>query len=871
MRSDEPRRDATEPTVSGGAQVTPHGGGLDTERGFRRCFELARIGMVVTSPELRIQDANDTLCEILGYERGELVHTAWTDLTHPDDVAVDAARVARVLTGDVDGYSSETRLRGKDGRVIHARLSVKGIRTADGRVELAAVVQDITDEKRAVASLAERAQQQTALYGFVARLHRADSLTDVYDAALDAILEALGCDRASLLLCDPVGVMRFVGWRGLSEAYRAAIEGHCPWALSDPNPQPVCVSDVVAADLDPALSAVVQAEGIGALAFIPLVADRTLIGKFMTYYDAPHLFGAAEIDLGLSIARQLALSIDRRRADEALREAYVQARKRQREAESLAGVARTLNTLDLDAMLQIVAESACALLEAEAATVFRLEPESGSLILVAGGGPRGTTTNRNVTVPPGGGLVGLAVASREAVVSSDILSDERVVYEPAMRARIEATRHRVGLAVPLMVQGRTIGALFVGRLPGSTFEEDEVRLAAAFANQAAAAMANAELYHQAQRANQAKDDFLAMLGHELRNPLGAITGAASVLKVVGAEDAAAARARGVIDRQAQHLARLVDDLLDVARVTTGKVRLNLQPLDVGDLVSSAMSAWRATGRFARHHVSADVVSVWIEGDETRLEQVLDNLVGNALKYTPAGGQVTVRVSQADGDAVVEVADTGPGIPAHLRDTIFDLFVQGERALDRAQGGLGIGLTLVKALVRLHGGTVIATSAAAGEGSLFTIRLPRVAAPATVTRGASQPPARRMPRRILVIEDNEDAREILRMQLRLEGHEVHEAADGPSGVAATAAVAPDVVLIDVGLPGLDGYEVARRIRATPEGRHLVLIALTGYGQAEDRRRALAAGFDVHLTKPVVPEHLARAIADAAAARGPGQAA
>jgi PAS domain S-box-containing protein len=870
VRSDERRPHTTEPTVIGDAHVTPHDGGLGTEPGFRRCFEIARIGMVVMSPALRIQDVNDTLCEILGYERRELVYTPWNDLTHPDDV--HPAGVARVVAGNVDGDSTETRLRGKDGRVIHARLSVKVIRAADGRVDhLTGVVQDITEEKQAAASLAERAQQQTALYGFVARLHRADSLTEVHDAALDAILDALGCDRASLLLCDPAGAMRFVGWRGLSEAYRDAVEGHCPWTLTDPNPQPVCVPDVVAADLHPDLRAIVQKEGIGALAFIPLVASGTLIGKFMTYYDAPHAFGAAEIDLGLSIARQLALSIDRRRADEALRAAYVEARKRQREAESLAGVARTLNTLNLDAMLQIIADSACALLEAEAATVFRQEPESGSLILVAGGGPRGTTTNRNVTVPPGAGLVGLAVASREAVVSPNILTDERLVYEPAMRARVEATRHRVGLAVPLMVQGRTIGALFVGRLPGSTFEEDDVRLAAAFANQAAAAMANAELYHQAQRANQAKDDFLAMLGHELRNPLGAITGAASVLKVVGADDPAAARARGVIDRQTQHLSRLVDDLLDVARVTTGKVRLNLQPVDLGELVGSAMSAWRATSRFAHHHVSADVVSIWVDGDETRLEQVLDNLVGNALKYTPPGGQVIVRVSDADGDAVVEVADTGPGIPAHLRETIFDLFVQGERALDRAQGGLGIGLTLVKALVRLHGGTVAVASAAGPEGSLFTIRLPRIAAPATAGRGASPPAARRTTRRILVVEDNEDAREILRMQLRLEGHEVHEAADGPSGVAATAAVAPDVVLIDVGLPGLDGYEVARRIRTTPEGKDVVLIALTGYGQAEDRRRALAAGFDVHLTKPVVPDHLARAIANAAAARGPVRAA
>ncbi len=582
---------------------------------------------------------------------------------------------------------------------------------------------------------ASRAREQAALYGFVARLHRADSLTEVSDAALDAMLDALRCDRASLLLADATGVMRFVGWRGLSEAYRRAVEGHSPWAPTEPNPQPVCVPDVLTAGLDAPLTNVVTGEGIAALAFIPLVANGTLIGKFMTYYDTRHEFATSEIDLSLSIARQLALSIDRRRADESLRAAYVEARKRQREAESLASVARTLNTLNLDAVLQTIAESACALLDAEAATVFRLEPETGTLYLVAGGGSGGTTMARNVAIPRGTGLVGLAVASREAVVSANTLTDERIVYDPAMRARVEGTRHRVGLAVPLIVQGRIIGALFVGRLPGLDFAEDDVRLAAAFASQAAIAMANAELYEQARRANQAKDDFLAMLGHELRNPLGAITGAIGVLKVVDAADPSAERARAVVDRQTKHLSRLVDDLLDVARVTTGKVRLNVRALDLGQLVESAMSAWRAAGRFARHTVRAEVASVWVDGDETRLEQVLDNLVGNALKYTPPGGDVVVRVSPGDG-AVLEVADTGPGIPAELRESIFELFVQGERALDRAQGGLGIGLTLVKALVGMHGGTVRAASASASHGSVFTVCLPRITRPAVTSQNGA---------------------------------------------------------------------------------------------------------------------------------------
>ncbi len=556
---------------------------------------------------------------------------------------------------------------------------------------------------------------------------------------------------------------------------------------------------------------------------------------------------------------------ERQRAEEALRGAYEEARKRQRAAESLAAVARTINTLDLAGVLQAIAESASTLLEADVATVFRLDANGEQMTLIATGGPRGSTLTRDVSVPRGTGLIWLAADQREAVVSADLLIDERFVYTPEMRARVEEARHRAGLAVPLIVLGRIIGVLFVGALPGRAFSADEIRLVTTFADQAAVAMANAELYDEAQRANRTKDEFLAMLGHELRNPLGAIAGASGVLKLTAAQGPGAERARVVIDRQVQHLSHLVDDLLDIGRLTTGKVRLTRKPLELGRLVAGAMSAWRAAGRFARHQVTEHVSSMWIHADETRMEQILENLVGNALKYTPAGGGVTVRLTRAGESAVLEVADMGAGIPPNLGDKIFDLFVQGERPLDRAQGGLGIGLTLVKTLVGLHGGTVEARSDGPDRGSVFTIRLPSVPAPAEAPAmvGRSAPAA--AARRILLIEDNEDAREMFRLQLVLQGHEVHEAADGQAGVEVAASVTPDIAFVDLGLPGLDGYEVARRIRAGKRGNSIVLIALTGYGQAEDRARALDAGFDGHLTKPISPERLAAVIAEAATPR------
>ena len=365
---------------------------------------------------------------------------------------------------------------------------------------------------------------------------------------------------------------------------------------------------------------------------------------------------------------------------------------------------------------------------------------------------------------------------------------------------------------------------------------------------------------QAERANRAKDEFLAMLGHELRNPLGAIAGAVTLLDVAKADPPTTEQAHGVIRRQSQHLARLVDDLLEVSRVTSGRVALVRQPVDLGEVVPRAVGMWRSAGRFDEHQLSLETESVWVDGDETRLEQILSNLVGNALKYTPARGDVSIRVSVRGDVAVLEVADTGVGIPPSLLERIFDLFVQGDRTLDRAQGGLGIGLTVVKVLVEMHGGRVGARSDGAGKGAVFTIWMPRLPDGShrrcvVDSRSAARPEARR----ILIIEDNADMREVLRVQLSLEGHEVQVAADGEAGVALATTSAPDVVLVDIGLPGLDGYGVAREIRARTDGATPLLIAVTGYGQAADRVRAVEAGYDAHVTKPVTLEHLAELIA------------
>jgi signal transduction histidine kinase/ActR/RegA family two-component response regulator len=376
-------------------------------------------------------------------------------------------------------------------------------------------------------------------------------------------------------------------------------------------------------------------------------------------------------------------------------------------------------------------------------------------------------------------------------------------------------------------------------------------------NQAAQARVQGELSD----ANRAKDEFLAMLSHELRNPLAPILMGAQLLKLKEKEGFVADTAV-MIERQARQMSRLIEDLLNISGITLGKVALAREPVDLGRMVARLIDEWRASGRLARHRVNAESGSVWVEGDAARLEQVVANLLDNSLKYTPAGGEIAVRTSRDDGHAVVEVRDTGRGFSAQLAGRLFDVFVQGHQSVHRPEGGMGVGLALVQRLVTLHGGTVSASSPGAHRGALFTLRLPAIADPeeapahAAPERRASAPS-----RRILVVEDNEDARRMLCLALRDAGHEVHEAGDGVSAIGAAAALEPEIALIDIGLPGMDGYEVARALHDRRVGRRPVLVALTGYAQPEDKRRAREAGFEIHITKPIDHARLEKLIAEA----------
>ena len=364
-------------------------------------------------------------------------------------------------------------------------------------------------------------------------------------------------------------------------------------------------------------------------------------------------------------------------------------------------------------------------------------------------------------------------------------------------------------------------------------------------------------------------EFLAMLAHELRNPLAPIRNALGILAVSREASPQVAWCREVIERQTTHLTRLVDDLLDMSRITRGKLQMNGGPMDVNAAVQRAVEAAKPLIEARRHRIDVRTTTeaLPVNGDMTRLTQVVLNLVNNAAKYTPEGGHVEVDVYAEGDEAVVRVRDNGLGIPPELLERVFDLFAQGERTLDRSEGGLGIGLTLARRIVILHGGSITAKSEGVGKGATFTVRLPRLrleTMPSESRETGLDLPLNTRKRSILVVDDNNDAASSIAMFLRMMGHDVEIEHDGSAALHHITSTPPEIVLLDIGLPGLDGYEVARRVRERPEGQGIRLYAMTGYGQEEDRKRALASGFDAHLVKPVPPSELIRLIEEAPAA-------
>jgi signal transduction histidine kinase/ActR/RegA family two-component response regulator len=407
------------------------------------------------------------------------------------------------------------------------------------------------------------------------------------------------------------------------------------------------------------------------------------------------------------------------------------------------------------------------------------------------------------------------------------------------------------IVVPISARGRTLGAIVLTSICRS-YDDEDVAILGELGRRAGLALDNARLYREAREGERQKDEFLAMLSHELRNPLAPIVGALDLMKVP--RDGAFAKERAVIDRHVRHIVRLVDDLLDVARITRGKIELRKEAFEISHVVTKAveMVAGLVDERGQRLTVSVPEQGARVLADEARLTQAIANLLSNATKFTGAGGEIRVTGEVAGDEVVIRVKDSGIGIAPDALERIFGLFVQEKPALDRGLGGLGIGLTVVKQLVALHGGSASATSGGLGHGSEFAVRLPLVRYEPTGDAdedAAFQPPAAPGAARVLVVDDNVDAADMVAAVIAAGGYTVRVAYDGPSALAVAAEFEPNIAVVDIGLPGMTGYELAAHLHALPCGASMRLIALTGYGQSSDAERSRGAGFEMHLVKPV----------------------
>jgi PAS domain S-box-containing protein len=603
-------------------------------------------------------------------------------------------------------------------------------------------------------------------------------------------------------------------------------------------------------------------EGYESVALMPLRVGQERLGLLQLNDRRKGMFTPEAIARWERLAGYLAVAVAKARAEESMRESEARLRL-------LSGTAGQLLAIeDPQTHVNELCREVMEHLGCEAFFNFLVDESAGRLRLNACAGIPGEEVRKLEWLDYGAAVSGCVARDKQRVIAEDILHSSDCRTELIKSYGIQAY-----CCHPLMVQGRLLGTLSFGTRTRARFTSDDVETMRAVADQVATAMermqgqralraANAKLVE----ADRLKNEFLAMLSHELRNPLAPILNSVYILEraVPGGEQAT--RAREVIQRQSVHMTRLIDDLLDVTRVSRGKIRLQRGRVDLGRIVRGTAEDQREIflSNGIELHVSVVSEPLFVDGDPTRIAQMIGNLLQNAAKFTHKGGHTYLSLAPGDdGQALVQVRDDGAGIQPELLARLFEPFVQADRTLDRSRGGLGLGLALVKGLVELHGGTVSAKSEGPGKGAVFTLRLP-LGAPAKhppAHRPAEQAPSSL--RRVLVIEDNADAAQSLKEVLELGGHVVEVALHGQTGIERSRTFLPDIIVCDIGLPGLDGYSVAEAIRADPALRTIRLVALTGYAGPDDIERSRAAGFDHHLAKPPDMAQLETVLADCAA--------
>jgi PAS domain S-box-containing protein len=574
--------------------------------------------------------------------------------------------------------------------------------------------------------------------------------------------------------------------------------------------------------------------------------------------------------IGISkIARDLSALQKANRELHALRDRLAGELQAMRQLQQLS--ARLIHREDrLEDLLIEILDAALGITHSTRGVVQLHEPAHGTMRLVAARGFDERFCEYFREVRPAEGMPSAhAMRTGERVIVEDLAADPRFAGSERARGLLEAGVRSLQCTPLRSRDGRFIGNFITHGASPAVPGERDLRLLDILSRTAADLIERAMAQAALKEADRRKDEFLAILAHELRNPLAPVRYAVSIARDPASTDEARRRAQAVIERQVSHMSRLLDDLLDISRIARGTVTLRKERMDLGASLAAAIEAARPFVEPKGHRLALRVPEepIVLEADPVRVTQILTNLVTNAAKYTDPGGRIDVEASIEDARAVIRVRDTGIGIPAELKPRLFTLFTQAGSAIDRSEGGLGIGLALVRGFVALHGGTVEAHSDGPGRGSEFVVRLPLGAPVSPMRTAPSEQAGRRDALRVLVADDNEDICEMCSALLSLWGHRCVVAHDGAAALALLERERPDVALVDIGMPGINGYQIGERVRAAPWGRDMVLVAVTGWGQDEARARSSAAGFDFHLTKPVEVAELERVLG-AAAKLGPG---
>ncbi|HEU4508875.1 MAG TPA: ATP-binding protein [Pyrinomonadaceae bacterium] len=775
---------------------------------------ISRTPFMLTrcSSDLRYLFVSPAYAEMLGRPAGEIAGKSILEVMGEEGFDAILPHIQRALKGETVEYQSEIKFRGVGTRTLQVVYSPE--MNPQGEITgWIASMSDITDSRRTADSLTESLRREHVLFRFVDRLHRAESEAMVYEAALESILNGLQCDRTSILLFNEAGVMKFVASRGLSDEYICAVQGHSPWQPDDSNAQPISISDIATADLDEHLRAVIEKEGIQALNFIPLITDRKLIGKFMFYYNTPHVCSSEEIELGVNIGRQLAFSIARTKTAAALKDNEERLR--------LATQTGKVGIWDWDITLNRVlwTDSLYEIHGVEKDT-FERTPEAFAALVHPDDKER------------------VAEAIAVAVHHGAPYELEFRVIKPNGEVTWVFTT-----AVALH-DGTTT------RMLGATLDITERKKAEAEKESLLAR--EHELRQVAEESNRLKDEFLAIMSHELRNPLNVIVGYSELL--VRAKEVADSprllKMADAIKRNANTQAKLIRDVVDLSRLRSGKLELNCEVVPVLTCVNSAVDTVRdeAGQKQIDIAVKASDESLLIHADPIRVQQIIWNLLNNSVKFTPAGGTIAVSITGSNGDVALKVKDDGQGIDPAFLPHVFEIFRQADSATTRAQSGMGVGLAVVKQLVQLHGGTVSAASDGPGKGSEFTVMFPlskQVASPSSPAVDLDG----LIDLKLLILDDSSDTVEMLRLLLSQSGASVVAATAGRDALRIAAESDFDLVVSDISMPEMDGFEFLRNLKLSPRNADVPVIALTGFGRTEDVERARAAGFYTHLAKPL----------------------